>query len=366
MDSLFHVAVGSTDTTKVAAVRKAFFSAFPTQTAIISRHDEATGPPPAAWAAKGLSGDAMRRVGAVKAAYAALSANPIASYGVGLVPGVADTAGDGAERIGSVVVVSRDGRESHARTASVPLPPRVARLLRGQEPGHGALGLEAAVDVAMKDSERSGVVAKLTRGLLSAESYWEQAVICCLTTFLHDESGLYKTLPQSSAALVRDRETRDAAAAAGPAATDDGDDSDGFEMLGTSTLAQREAEARDRAIRGEGEVISVDDDGDDDAVKSQKLRSALKLLAHATKCAGCDSTNCVKMKKILMHALMCKTRPISGCMLCRQAYGVLQLHAVHCTAAPGACRVPKCQEFKQMLAAMPTAQSTKIASKFAL
>ena len=282
MDSLFHVAVGSSDATKVAAVRKAFFSAFPTQTAIISRHDEATGPPPAAWAAKGLSGDAMRRVGAVKAAYAALSANPIASYGVGLVPGVADTAGDGAERIGSVVVVSRDGRESHARTASVPLPPRVARLLRGQEPGHGALGLEAAVDVAMKDSERSGVVAKLTRGLLSAESYWEQAVICCLTTFLHDESGLYKTLPQSSAALVRDRETRDAAAAAGPAATDDGDDSDGFEMLGTSTLAQREAEARDRAIRGEGEVISVDDDGDDDAVKSQKLRSALKLLAHAT------------------------------------------------------------------------------------
>ena len=97
-----------------------------------------------------------------------------------------------------------------------------------------------------------------------------------------------------------------------------------------------------------------------------RLRSALKLLAHATKCAGCDSTNCVKMKKILMHALMCKTRPISGCMLCRQAYGVLQLHAVHCTAAPGACRVPKCQEFKQMLAAMPTAQSTKIASKFAL
>ena len=82
-------------------------------------------------------------------------------------------------------------------------------LLRGQEPGHGALGLEAAVDVAIKDSERSGVVAKLTRGLLSAESYWEQAVICCLTTFLHDESGLYKTLPQSSAALVRDRELRD-------------------------------------------------------------------------------------------------------------------------------------------------------------
>ncbi|KAK7233737.1 putative serine dehydratase [Aureococcus anophagefferens] len=62
----------------------------------------------------------------------------------------------------------------------------------------------------------------------------------------------------------------------GPAATDDGDDSDGFEMLGTSTLAQREAEARDRAIRGEGEVISVDDDGDDDAVG--EIRAELDAL----------------------------------------------------------------------------------------
>ena len=101
----------------------------------------------------------------------------------------------GLDSVGYMAIVRvRDERTSYARTASFPLPPRVARLLKGEEPGHPKMELGAADDLVFNDinsKQKGGAVAKVTHGLLDRAAYYEHALLCALAPFLHDDSGLY-------------------------------------------------------------------------------------------------------------------------------------------------------------------------------
>ena len=167
---------------------------------------------------------------------------------------------------------SRDTRDSVEQTASFELPPRVARLLRGQEPGHGKLELGAACDLVFNETnskQQGGTVGALTRGLIDRTTYYEHAVVCALAPFLHDDSGLYDVAAAAPAPAPVPAPPAPAPAPAPvappaappPAATLD--DEDDFELVAVLSPEQRSAESRKRAER-EGDVIDLSDLADDD------------------------------------------------------------------------------------------------------
>ena len=191
-----------------------------------------------------------------------------ADYAVGIEGGVVQ-AGDGLRSVAYVAIRrSRDMRGSLEHTASFKLPPRVARLLYGQEPGHGKLELGAACDLVFNETnskQQGGTVGAVTRGLLDRTAYYEHAVVCALAPFLHDDSGLYDVsaaapapapVPAPPAPALRRRRRR-------PWFPPDDDD---FELVAVLSPEQRSAESRKRAER-EGDVIDLIADDDDDGAK---------------------------------------------------------------------------------------------------
>ena len=193
-----NVAVGSCNPVKVEAVRRAFAAAFPDSEVTVSKHDVPSG------VSDQPRGEEETRLGAQQRARGALAAAAAADYGVGLEGGVVDAASGGLESIGCMAIVrGRDGRESVSRTASFPLPPRVARLVRGEEPGYGKMELGAADDVVFNDigsKQKGGAVAKVTNGLLDRARYYEHALLCACAPFLHDDTGLYDDIVEAPAA----------------------------------------------------------------------------------------------------------------------------------------------------------------------
>ncbi|KAJ1460307.1 inosine triphosphate pyrophosphatase-like protein [Pelagophyceae sp. CCMP2097] len=191
------VAVGSTNPVKVNAVRRAFTAAFPELTIIVVERAVASGVQDQPW------GDAETRCGAVtrcRAAAAAHADGAEADYSVGLEGGVGDCAADGGAFDGvecfavMAVLRTRDARLSTSRSATFLLPPRVVRLMRGGEAGHGAMELGDADDIVFGDSnskQKGGTVAKATNGAIDRTALYEHALLCALAPFLHDESKLY-------------------------------------------------------------------------------------------------------------------------------------------------------------------------------
>ena len=111
------IAVGSKNPVKLAAVRQAFFRAFPDRPLVCVGHDVPSGCRPAV----GPRGDA---VGRAPARARALLAETGADYAVGIEGGVVQ-AGDGLRSVAYVAIRrSRDMRESVEHTASFKLPPR--------------------------------------------------------------------------------------------------------------------------------------------------------------------------------------------------------------------------------------------------
>ncbi len=273
------VVVGSKNPVKLAAVRKAFLRAFPDRYIAFAGRDVPSGVSDQPW------GHAETRWGAIRRQGGALRAETGADYAVGIEGGVVEGNG-GLQSIAYVAICrSRDMRPSVEHTASFRLPPRVARLLRGEEPGHGKLELGAACDLVFKatnSKQQGGTVGAVTRGLIDRTTYYEHAVVCALAPFLHDDSGLYDNAaaaaPPAPAPVPAPPAPAPAPApvappAAPPPAAPPDDDSD-FELVAVLSPEQRSAESRKRAER-EGDVIDLSDlADDDDGAKPQRIAPA--------------------------------------------------------------------------------------------
>jgi len=359
------VAVGSKNPVKVAAVRQAFFRAFPDRPLVCVGHDVPSGVSDQPW------GRDETRQGALQRAHGALLAEAGADYAVGVEGGVVE-AHDGCLRSVAYVAIrrGRDLRISVEQTASFKLPPRVERLLLGEEPGHGKLELGAACDLVFNETnskQQGGTVGAVTRGLLDRTAYYEHAVVCALAPFLHDDSGLY-----DSAAAAAPPAPPAPVPAPPPAATVD-DDED-FQLVAVLSPEQRSAESRKRAER-EGDVIDLSDLADDavgqdpaadraagrtgltEEQRRDRRRSIqlhMQLLQHAAGCrnAACPSPNCRKMKNLLRHDATCTTKVQGGCVMCRRILALFRVHAWQCTKPAGSCPVPKCAQLKAQLAQM--------------
>jgi inosine/xanthosine triphosphatase len=262
------VAVGSKNPVKLAAVRQAFFRAFPDRPIVCVGHDVPSGVSDQPW------GREETRKGAIQRTHEALLAETGADYAVGIEGGVVDVL-DGLRSVAYVAILrGHDFRFSIEHTASFALPPRVERLVRGQEPGHDKLELGAACDLVFKatnSKQQGGTVGAVTRGLLDRTAYYEQAVVCALAPFLHDDSGLYAVAAAPPAPAPAPAPV--APPAAPPPAAPPDDDSD-FELVAVLSPEQRSAESRKRAER-EGDVIDLSDlADDDDGAKPQRIAPA--------------------------------------------------------------------------------------------
>ena len=273
------VAVGSKNPVKVAAVRQAFFRAFPDRPLVCVGHDVPSGVSDQPW------GRDETLKGAIQRAHGALLAETGADYAVGIEGGVVEA--PGGLRSVAYVAIRRRGRDvrlSVEHTASFALPPRVERLVRGQEPGHGKLELGAACDLVFNETnskQRGGTVGAVTRGLIDRTTYYEHAVICALAPFLHDDSGLYDaaaaTPPAPAPVPAPSAPAPAPAPVAPPAAPPPAappDDDDDFELVAVLSPEQRSAESRKRAER-EGDIIDlIADHDDDDGAKLQRLANS--------------------------------------------------------------------------------------------
>ena len=354
------IAVGSKNPVKLAAVRQAFFRAFPDRPLVCVGHDVPSGVRDQPWGRDETRWGAIRRQGG------ALRAETGADYAVGIEGGVVEGNG-GLQSIAYVAICrSRDMRPSVEHTASFRLPPRVERLLRGQEPGHGKLELGAACDLVFNETnskQQGGTVGALTRGLIDRTTYYEHAVVCALAPFLHTDSGLYAVAaaPPAPAPVPAPPAPAPAPVPAAPP-----DDESDFELVAVLSPEQRSAESRKRAER-EGDVIDLSDLADDTvgqdpaslppaaaADRARQIRLHMQLLQHTAGCrnAACPSPNCRKMKKLLRHGATCTTKVQGGCAICRRVWALLQIHARQCAKPAGSCPVPKCAQLKAQLAQM--------------
>ena len=260
------VAVGSKNPVKLAAVRQAFFRAFPDRPLVCVGHDVPSGVSDQPW------GRDETLKGAIQRAHGALLAETGADYAVGIEGGVVEA--PGGLRSVAYVAIRRRGRDvrlSVEQTASFALPPRVERLVRGQEPGHGKLELGAACDLVFNETnskQRGGTVGAVTRGLLDRTAYYEHAIVCALAPFLHDDSGLYNYAVAAAPPAPAPAPAPVAPPTAPPPAAPSDDDDD-FELVAVLSPEQRSAESRKRAER-EGDIIDLlADDDDDDGAKLQ-------------------------------------------------------------------------------------------------
>ena len=377
--SPLRVAVGSKNPVKVAAVRQAFFRAFPDRPLVCVGHDVPSGVSDQPW------GRDETRQGALQRAHGALLAEAGADYAVGVEGGVVE-AHDGCLRSVAYVAIhrGRDLRISVEQTASFKLPPRVERLLLGEEPGHGKLELGAACDLVFNETnskQQGGTVGAVTRGLLDRTTYYEHAVVCALAPFLHDDSGLYDNavavVPPAPAPVPAPVAPAPAPAPVAPPAAPPDDDDDDFELVAVLSPEQRSAESRKRAER-DGDVIDLSDLADDAVGQDQAAASSgqtagrtglteeqrrdrrrsiqlhMQLLQHAAGCrnAACPSPNCRKMKNLLRHDATCTTKVQGGCVMCRRILALFRVHAWQCTKPAGSCPVPKCAQLKAQLAQM--------------
>ena len=201
------VAVGSRNPVKVNAVKSAFAAAFPTAQLDISMHDVPSGVPDQPW------GDGQTRQGALNRALACHVAHTEAcgcqpDFSVGLeggvleehfgelhpsIPGAKSTVSCFAFMAILSMSGPADARWGIARTASFPLPPRIVALMRGRggEPPMELGDADDKVFGEINSKQKGGTVAKVTNGMIDRTAYYEHALVCALSPFLHDETALY-------------------------------------------------------------------------------------------------------------------------------------------------------------------------------
>lgn len=171
------ICVGSTNPTKVNAVRSLMALRFPE--ARVTEIAVASGV-----AAQPTSLAETRR-GAYQRALAAQRGSG-ADWGIGMEGGVDFDDQTAAWLCGVVAVAVADGRRSHALGPMLLLPPAVGRCLReGQELGPVMDRLTGEAHT----KARQGAIGVLTGGLILREEAWRMTLACALAPLLHP--GLY-------------------------------------------------------------------------------------------------------------------------------------------------------------------------------
>jgi len=174
------IVVGSTNPVKIAAVR-----------AVIERvgsRAEVAGIGVASGVSDQPVGDGETIRGATQRARAVLAASD-ADFGVGLEGGIVED--DGIMRTCAwAAVVARDGRVGTGGSLAMPLPSRVAALVReGVELGHAMDRVTGSHDT----KRGAGAVGILTAGLVDRQRAYEALVAYALAPFLTPE--LYDEAP---------------------------------------------------------------------------------------------------------------------------------------------------------------------------
>ncbi len=170
-ESIPTVAVGTTNPIKVKAVHKAFQGYW--QMAMVTPTDVPSGVSDMPMSDKEcLEGARNRAIAAME--------KTGADFGVGLEGGV-NPEPTGLMLLGWVVIVSREGAESVACTAKIPLPESLAkRILAGEELG-------PVMDDVLKTTgtaKKGGASGALTAGLVLRQDKFQMAVAYALAPFV--------------------------------------------------------------------------------------------------------------------------------------------------------------------------------------
>lgn len=168
------IAVGSTNPTKVEAVRRILGRVYPGCEVIGLNAPSGVADQPI--------GDEETRQGSLNRARAALIAGE-ADLGLGLEGGVVFTP-HGAFTMGWVAIMDRHGRVGLSQSPWLQLPPAVADAIQAG----GELGPVMDQLTGEKDTKKhGGAVGVLTQGLFDRQTAWELSVACALAPFLNSE-----------------------------------------------------------------------------------------------------------------------------------------------------------------------------------
>ncbi len=165
------VAVGSTNRVKIAAVRDVLARAG-WDAAVVGVEAESGVPDQPMGDEETIRGARNRAIAARRQADADL--------GVGIEGGCVET-DDGMSTCAFVVVVDREGRTGVGGSLHMPLPPRVAELVRGgMELGHAIDRISGELDT----KQGAGAVGFLTAGLVDRQRAYEPLVAYALSRWL--------------------------------------------------------------------------------------------------------------------------------------------------------------------------------------
>ena len=170
------VVVTSFNPVKIEAVRQAFLSQFPTRNMHIEPVQVNSG------VADQPMTDEETRLGAKNRVANARLEIPEADYWVGLEGGL-DVFDGQLMAFAWMVVAGAGNRISETRSATLPLPPEVQKLVGG--------GLELGeandrVFATLNSKQAGGAYGLLTDGLMTRESIYTQTLILALIPFVHE------------------------------------------------------------------------------------------------------------------------------------------------------------------------------------
>ena len=87
---------------------------------------------------------------------------------------------------------------------------------------------------------------------------------------------------------------------------------------------------------------------DGQSKKIQTVEDCLQLIQHVSVCdsAKCDVHGCIRMKRVLRHAVECRRK--GNCSICKQYVRLCVLHAKNCNATN--CKVHYCDKIRAKIA----------------
>lgn len=170
------VVVGSKNPVKIACTAAAFTKGF-NSPFLVEGVNASSG------VADQPKGEAETFLGAQNRVRHAQTIFPEADYWVGLEGGVAEDE-QGMYAFAWILVLHASGKSSQAKTGTFYLPSQIAELIRGgMELGHA----DDLVFKAQNSKQQGGSVGLLTNGLVTRETYYEQALLLALIPFFNDE-----------------------------------------------------------------------------------------------------------------------------------------------------------------------------------
>ncbi len=169
------VVVGSKNPVKVGCTREAFFKAFGGEWEVegVDAHSDIPAQP---------RSDSETLLGARNRATHAKNLLPEADFWVGIEGGV-DEDPVGMYVFAWIYVMHHSGKCSQSKTGTFYLPPPVVALIQeGVELGHA----DDLIFQAQNSKQKGGSVGLLTQGLVTRETYYQQAMVLALIPFLNE------------------------------------------------------------------------------------------------------------------------------------------------------------------------------------